>query len=131
MKAIALQTYGPADDLRLVDTPDPKVAPGEVLIRVKAAEVNPVDRKLADGYLDSIMDVRFPLVPGWDVAGVVEQAGFDAEEFAVGDEVFGVAEISVAMTTAWEMIRWPFTALTTRQEGRQTVSMSPEKPGDS
>lgn len=89
MKAIALEKYGSPDDLRLVDLPDPKVAPGEVLIRVKAAAINPVDWKLAAGYLDPIMEVRFPLISGWDVAGVVEQVGLDATEFAVGDEVFG------------------------------------------
>ncbi|OXM69277.1 MULTISPECIES: NADP-dependent oxidoreductase [Amycolatopsis] len=89
MKAIALQEYGSADDLRLVDLPDPKVGPAEVLVRVKAAGVNPVDWKLAGGGLDALMEVRFPLVPGWDVAGVVEKVGLDAGEFAVGDEVFG------------------------------------------
>ncbi|GAB3564880.1 NADP-dependent oxidoreductase [Amycolatopsis endophytica] len=89
MKAIALREYGSADDLRLIDVPDPKVGPAEVLIRVKAAAINPVDWKLATGGLDAVMEVRFPLVPGWDVAGVVEQVGFDAGEFAVGDEVFG------------------------------------------
>ncbi len=89
MKAIALEKYGSPDDLRLVDLPEPKVAPGEVLIRVKAAGVNPVDWKLAAGYLDPIMEIRFPLISGWDVAGVVEKVGLDATEFAVGDEVFG------------------------------------------
>ncbi|WP_431876361.1 NADP-dependent oxidoreductase [Amycolatopsis sacchari] len=89
MKAIALQQYGSADDLRLIDLPDPKVGPAEVLIRVRAAGVNPVDWKLAAGGLDALMEVRFPLVPGWDVAGVVERVGPDAREFSVGDEVFG------------------------------------------
>nr|WP_233515744.1 MULTISPECIES: NADP-dependent oxidoreductase [Nocardiopsis] len=89
MKAIALQQYGSVDDLALVDLPDPKVAPGEVLIRVRAAGVNPVDWKLATGGLDPVMEADFPLVPGWDVAGVVEAVGFDAGEYAVGDEVYG------------------------------------------
>ncbi|MEO3872843.1 NADP-dependent oxidoreductase [Nonomuraea sp. B12E4] len=89
MKAIVLDQYGTADDLRLVDLPEPKVAPSEVLIRVKAAGVNPVDWKLAAGYLDSIMNSGFPLIPGWDVAGVVERVGPDSPEFAVGDEVYG------------------------------------------
>ncbi|WP_344072236.1 NADP-dependent oxidoreductase [Streptomyces crystallinus] len=89
MKAIVLEKYGSADDLRLTDVPDPKVAPGEVLIRVKAAGVNPVDWKVAAGYLDPIMEVGFPLIPGWDVAGVVEAVGLDVPEYQVGDEVFG------------------------------------------
>lgn len=91
VKAIVLNEYGTSDDLRLVDRPEPKVAPGEVLIRVKAAGVNPVDWKLAAGYLDPIMDTGFPLIPGWDVAGVVERVGPDSPEFAVGDEVYGYA----------------------------------------
>ncbi|MFE1408772.1 NADP-dependent oxidoreductase [Streptomyces sp. NPDC058770] len=89
MKAIALNGYGGPEALRLTDLPDPKVAPGEVLIRVRAAGVNPVDWKLAGGRLDAVMETHFPLVPGWDVAGVVERVGFDVEEFAPGDEVFG------------------------------------------
>ncbi|WP_019547809.1 NADP-dependent oxidoreductase [Streptomyces sulphureus] len=91
MKAIALEKYGSADDLALVELPKPKVAPAEVLIRVKAAGVNPVDWKLAAGGLDSMMVVGFPLVPGWDVAGVVEEVGLDTPEFAVGDEVMAYA----------------------------------------
>ncbi|MFD9789837.1 NADP-dependent oxidoreductase [Streptomyces sp. NPDC059070] len=89
MKAIVLEKYGSADDLRLVDRPEPKVAPGEVLIRVRAAAVNPVDWKLAAGYLDPIMEVAFPLISGWDVAGVIEAVGLDVPEYRVGDEVFG------------------------------------------
>lgn len=89
MKAITLQQYGQPEDLKLVDHPDPKVAPGEVLIRVKAAGVNPVDWKLGAGMLDALMETHFPMIPGWDVAGVVEQVGLDVDEFAPGDEVFG------------------------------------------
>ncbi|MDI3405094.1 NADP-dependent oxidoreductase [Streptomyces cavernicola] len=89
MKAVTLNAYGGPDDLRYTELPDPKVAPGEVLIRVRAAGVNPVDWKHAEGRLDPLMHTGFPLVPGWDVAGVVERVGFDVEEYAPGDEVFG------------------------------------------
>ncbi|MEW2287426.1 NADP-dependent oxidoreductase [Streptomyces sp. NPDC047841] len=89
MKAMALRRYGRSEDLEWMELPDPKVAPGEVLVRVKAAGVNPVDWKLAEGRLDAVMETGFPLVPGWDVAGVVERVGFDVTEFAPGDEVFG------------------------------------------
>ncbi|MEV5177389.1 NADP-dependent oxidoreductase [Streptomyces flaveolus] len=89
MKAMALRRYGRSEDLTWTELPDPKVAPGEVLVRVKAAGVNPVDWKLAEGRLDAVMETGFPLVPGWDVAGVVERVGFDVTEFAPGDEVFG------------------------------------------
>ncbi|WP_043262963.1 NADP-dependent oxidoreductase [Streptomyces sp. CT34] len=112
MKAIALEKYGSPDDLRLMDLPEPKVAPGEVLVRVKAAGVNPVDWKLAAGYLDPIMEVRFPLISGWDVAGVVERVGFDAGEFAVGDEVFGYVRKDWAQNGAYaEMVSAPVRTL--------------------
>lgn len=88
MKAMTYSTYGGTDVLEVTELPTPKVAPGAVLIRVKAAGVNPVDWKIMSGGLDALMDVNFPVVPGWDVAGVVEAVGFDTPEFAVGDEVY-------------------------------------------
>jgi len=88
MKAMTYSTYGGTDVLEVTELPTPKVSPGSVLIRVKAAGVNPVDWKIMAGGLDALMDVNFPVVPGWDVAGVVEAVGFDTPEFAVGDEVY-------------------------------------------
>jgi NADPH:quinone reductase-like Zn-dependent oxidoreductase len=91
MKAITLQEYGGPEALELTERPAPKVAPDQVLVRVRAAGVNPVDWKAASGGLDAIYETRFPLIPGWDVAGTVEAVGVDAGEFAVGDEVLGYA----------------------------------------
>ncbi|MGW4160588.1 NADP-dependent oxidoreductase [Streptomyces sp. NPDC004788] len=89
MRAMAMPQYGGPEALTLMELPDPKVAPGEVLVRVEAAGINPVDWKMAAGGLDPIMVVHFPLVPGWDIAGVVAGNGLDSSEFAPGDEVFG------------------------------------------
>ena len=89
MKAIVTNGYDGPDGLTLAERPDPKVAPDHVLVRVKAAGVNPVDWKVASGGLDAIYETHFPLIPGWDVAGVVEAVGIDATEFEVGDEVMG------------------------------------------
>ncbi|WP_298180464.1 NADP-dependent oxidoreductase [Saccharomonospora sp.] len=91
MRAIIQERYGGPEQLTLAERPDPKVAPGEVLIRVKAAAVNPVDWKIGAGYLDQIMEVQFPIIPGWDVAGVVEAVGLDVYDYRVGDEVIGYA----------------------------------------
>jgi NADPH:quinone reductase-like Zn-dependent oxidoreductase len=91
MKAITYDRYGDPEVLTLTDLPEPKVGPDEVLVRVRSASVNPVDWKLMAGYLDGLMNVRFPVIPGWDVAGVVERVGLDAPEFAVGDEVIAYA----------------------------------------
>lgn len=87
MKAMAYRSYGGVEKLEQLDLPLPKVGPGTVRIKVKAAAVNPVDWKVMAGYLDPILDTTFPAVPGWDVAGVVDAVGFDTPEFAVGDEV--------------------------------------------
>jgi NADPH2:quinone reductase len=89
MRAITYSRYGDVDVLELTEQPDPTVGPDSVLVRVRAASVNPVDWKARQGHLDRIMDVAFPVVPGWDVAGLVERRGLDTPELAPGDEVFG------------------------------------------
>ncbi|GAA4113170.1 NADP-dependent oxidoreductase [Knoellia locipacati] len=91
MRAITYTEYGTPDSLTLTDVPDPRVGPGEVLIRVRSASVNPVDWKVMGGYLDGLMQVDFPAIPGWDVSGVVEQVGLDTPEYEVGDEVIAYA----------------------------------------
>lgn len=81
--------------LEVRDLPTPKVAPGSVLIQVRAAGVNPVDWKAMAGGLDPLFDAVFPVIPGWDVAGVVVGLGLDTPEFAVGDEVIAYARKDV------------------------------------
>ncbi|GHB70929.1 oxidoreductase [Streptomyces cirratus] len=108
MKAITYNAYGTPAALSLVDVPHPRVGPSEVLVRVKAAGVNPVDWKLAAGFLDSTLEVRFPVVPGWDVAGVVEAVGDDTFDYAVGDEVYGyVRKEWVELGTYAELVSAP------------------------
>ncbi|MFF3276435.1 NADP-dependent oxidoreductase [Streptomyces chrestomyceticus] len=112
MKAIITHSYGDPDQLTWTDQPDPKVGPDSVLVRVKAVGVNPVDWKVLAGYLDPLMDVHFPLIPGWDVAGVVERTGLDATEFAVGDEVVGyVRKDEVQHGTFAELVAAPVRTL--------------------
>ncbi|SES23693.1 NADPH:quinone reductase [Pedococcus cremeus] len=91
MRAITYDQYGDPDNLTLSDVPGPKVGPAEVLIRVRSASVNPVDWKVAAGGLDPLMNITFPAIPGWDVAGVVERVGLDTPEFQPGDEVIAYA----------------------------------------
>jgi len=74
---------------RMVDLPVPEVHAGQVLIRVSAAGMNPMDRALADGAWQSIMPAIFPMVLGVDVAGTVEDVGEDTNGFAVGEAVMG------------------------------------------
>jgi NADPH:quinone reductase-like Zn-dependent oxidoreductase len=89
MKAIVYRGYGGPEVLEIAELPEPKVQQDSVLVRVKAAGVNPADAVLRDGAGDSIYEAIFPVVPGWDLAGVVEEAGLGAPEFQPGDEVIG------------------------------------------
>jgi len=90
--AITYPRYGGPDVLAVTSADIPQPGPGQVLIRVRAVAVNPIDLKIRSGRMDGIFPVRFPVLPGWDVAGVVEAAGVGASA-AVGDEVFGVASV--------------------------------------
>nr|QZD54003.1 NADP-dependent oxidoreductase [Glycomyces sp. TRM65418] len=98
---MALPRYGGADGREVVDLPRPSWSAGEVLIRLKTSSVNPVDWKLGAGYLDSVIPGEFPLIPGWDAAGVIAEVGSDVTDFAVGDEVFGYVRRPVAKWGAY------------------------------
>lgn len=91
MKAIQYTEFGPASVLRLVDLDIPKPAEGELLIKVTAAGVNPVDTKIRKGLLTSRVPAIFPVIPGWDFSGEVVECGFGARRFQVGDKVMGYA----------------------------------------
>ena len=88
MKAIAIDEFGGEDTLQLMDLPLPKVREGEILVKVKAAGVNPVDWKIREGYLKDLFAHEFPVIMGWDAAGVVEEVGNGVGRFKQGDEIF-------------------------------------------
>lgn len=88
MRAMALEEFGGSDKLREMDLPRPVVGPDFVLIRVRAAGLNPVDWKLREGGLEAAFPHIFPVVPGWDAAGSVEAVGPAVTRFEPGDEVF-------------------------------------------
>lgn len=91
MRAATYDRFGGPEVLSVSELPVPVVGPGEVRIRVRRAAVNPVDWKVMAGGLTGLMEHTFPIVPGWDVAGVVEAVGPDTPELAVGDEVMAYA----------------------------------------
>ncbi|MFI8952259.1 alcohol dehydrogenase catalytic domain-containing protein [Streptomyces sp. NPDC053750] len=74
----------------VADVERPRAEAGEVLVKVAASSVNGFDAATAAGYLQDMMEHRFPLVVGKDFAGTVEAVGEGAEGFAAGDAVFGV-----------------------------------------
>ncbi|WNV76667.1 NADP-dependent oxidoreductase [Geodermatophilus sp. DSM 44513] len=106
---MAYEEFGGPEVLTLrTDLPDPPVGPDTVLVRVHAAGVNPVDGKIRDGALAGAFPHHFPIVPGWDVAGVVEAAGPAVTAFAAGDEVCGyVRRDDVQWGTTAELVPAP------------------------
>jgi NADPH:quinone reductase-like Zn-dependent oxidoreductase len=119
VKAIVMNEYGGPDVLKLTnDAPEPKVGPDSVLVRVKAAGVNPVDGKIREGRMDGLFQTDFPVIPGWDLAGVVERVGAAVSEFSPGDEVIGyVREDHVCRGTYAELVAAPVRTLG-RKPGR-------------
>jgi len=93
VKAVQIHQYGEPAVLRLDEIPIPEPAAGEVLVRVHAASINPVDVKTRTGtrgLSGRYGTERFPLILGWDISGIVEQLGEGVTGFAVGDEVYGM-----------------------------------------
>ena len=88
MKAVRIHTYGGPEVLVYEEVPRPQPGQGEVLVRVEAAAVNPVDWKIREGYLREMLPHALPLIMGWDVSGVVEETGPGVTRFRAGDEVF-------------------------------------------
>jgi NADPH:quinone reductase-like Zn-dependent oxidoreductase len=92
VRGIAYDRFGDESVLQLRDDlPDPPVGPDTVLVRVHAAGVNPADLSVRSGAAAHFFPHHFPIIPGWDVAGIVERVGAAVVDFAPGDEVFGHA----------------------------------------
>jgi NADPH:quinone reductase-like Zn-dependent oxidoreductase len=91
MKAVVLHEYGPPSNLKYEDFPDPKPGEGEVLVRVSAASINPVDLKMRSGAAKDRFPVEFPSPIGRDVAGVVREVGEGVTGFIAGDRVMALA----------------------------------------
>jgi len=93
MKAVRIHQYGGPDVLVYEDAPRPAIADDDILIRIHATSVNPVDWKVREGYLQGFLHHRLPLILGWDVSGVVEAIGANVSTFKPGDEVYSRPDI--------------------------------------
>jgi len=93
MKAVRIHDYGNADVLAYEDAPMPSITSTDVLVRVVAASVNPVDWKIREGHLRQMISYPLPLTLGWDVSGVVEAVGSGVSRFKVGDPVYSRPDI--------------------------------------
>lgn len=112
MKAVRFHDYGPPDVLRCEEAPDLVLAASEILVRVVAAGVNPLDWKLRSGALSKVMPLVLPAVPGLDVCGIVENANDSL--FQSGDRVIGLTPpgrfggyAECAVLTAADVVRIP------------------------
>ena len=88
MKAVQIHIYGAADVLTYEDVPRPEPGRDEVLIRVKAASINPLDWKIRQGYFKEMLPVSLPLILGMDVAGTIEAVGANVHTHSPGQEVY-------------------------------------------
>jgi NADPH:quinone reductase-like Zn-dependent oxidoreductase len=91
MKAVVLHEYGGPDKLRYEDWDDPQAGDGQILVRVSAAGVNPIDWKIRSGAMKTFMPMELPTILGYDYSGVVRSVGKGVEGYAEGDKVFGRA----------------------------------------
>jgi NADPH:quinone reductase-like Zn-dependent oxidoreductase len=96
MKAIVVHQYGGPEVLKFEDYPDPVPGPGEVLVRVAAASVNPIDYKRRAGLTKDFYPMQFPGLIGVDMAGTVVEIGPRVQGFSAGDQVFAMADNTYA-----------------------------------
>ncbi len=90
MKAVIIHEFGGREKLILTEVPPLKPGEGEVLIRIKASGVNPVDWKIREGLRKDRLNHQFPIILGWEMAGIVEELGYAARRFKVEDKVYGL-----------------------------------------
>jgi NADPH:quinone reductase-like Zn-dependent oxidoreductase len=92
MKAIRIHQFGDANTLKLEEVPNISIADDQLLVRVRAAGVNPIDWKIREGYMKDRMPTKFPLTLGQDFAGEVVDKGKSVTQFTKGDRVYGFAQ---------------------------------------
>jgi NADPH:quinone reductase-like Zn-dependent oxidoreductase len=140
-KAVRFDEYGGAEVLHVVEVPVPEPGEGEVLVRVKAASINPGEAKIRAGLMHSRWPATFPSGEGSDLAGIVEKLGPGVSGFAVGDEVIGFTDrrashaeyVAVEATdltpkpanVPWEVAGSLFVAGTTAYAAVRAVSLKP------
>lgn len=109
MRAARFHSYGAPDILVIEDAPEPHAGEGSVRIKVQATSVNPIDVLLRAGHLKQFLPMTFPVIPGRDAVGVVDEIGPGVTDTQVGDVVFGLGGISdttaeFAVLTAWSTV---------------------------
>jgi len=136
MKSAQIKGYGSTSDVIEIDqnTPAPNdPTDGKVLVKVKAAGVNPTDWKISEGYMQQIMPLEFPATLGWDFSGIVEKAGAGVSDIKQGDEAYGRTSVlfggsgtfaEMALANADNIARKPITLRHEEAAGLPTVGVS-------
>ncbi|PSL31055.1 NADPH:quinone reductase-like Zn-dependent oxidoreductase [Planomicrobium soli] len=88
MKAIVIEQYGGIEELKELELERPVINDDQVLLEIHATSINPIDWKLREGYLKEMLPFEFPIILGWDAAGVIAERGKNVTKFEVGDRVF-------------------------------------------
>ncbi|MEM1393479.1 MAG: NAD(P)-dependent alcohol dehydrogenase [Cyanobacteria bacterium P01_H01_bin.150] len=145
MKAMVIYKYGDADVLRYEEVEAPKIKPDELLVKVHAAGVNPIDWKIRKGMLKVISGNKFPMILGFDLAGEVLEVGSQVKSFQVGDEIYGslsvpggayaelaavsqkVAAVKPANISFEEAAALPVAVLTALQSLRDKANIQPSQ----
>lgn len=125
MRAVVAEGYGGPDVLQVREVEDPRVGPDYVLLRVRAASVNPVDYKVVAGRLHDRFPVLWPLIPGWDVAGEVVGVGPAVRHLEEGQPVFGYVRKDCLGTGSWaEQVAVHVRAVAPAPAGSEAVAAS-------
>ena len=136
MKSARIKGYGNTRDVIEIDqnAPVPKdPSGGKVLVRVKAAGVNPIDWKISEGYMQQIMPIEFPTTLGWDFSGIVEKVGAGVSDIKQGEEVYGQSSVvmggsgtfaEMALANADNIAQKPITLSHEEAAGLPTVGVS-------
>jgi NADPH:quinone reductase-like Zn-dependent oxidoreductase len=93
LKAVVIDGYGGPEVLNVRDVPVPEITEDQVLVKVKAAGINPADWKIREGYLAKAFPHKLPLTPGWELSGIVEAVGNKGCSFKPGDEVYAYVRL--------------------------------------
>jgi NADPH:quinone reductase-like Zn-dependent oxidoreductase len=96
MKAIRIHVYGGVENLHYDDVLRPEPQAGQVLVRVHAAGVNPIDWKIREGYFQQMLDLPLPVIIGQDIAGVVAAVGSGVTKLQPGQDVYGIADMQLS-----------------------------------
>ena len=119
MKAVRFDHYGGLDVLEIREVEDPVPGPGQVLVAVKAAGINPGEIAIREGRLDERWPATFPSGEGTDLAGVVKTVGDGVTDFEAGDEVVGWTEERASQA---ELVTVPADQLTAKPTGCRGTS---------